>query len=273
MTAWFEQAPLEQQVSRQMFQEFVAHLGSRTDVMDLTVTSADQMVLQFRKKGAAPSQPPLTVHAKAMVEQRERAFLPQAERLAQIDRFLAAILPRCDVPLDLDQLYPVVRQRDRILEKDSPLAKPLAGDLLAVVMQDQGDSLATLTRDEVGATPVELLWQAALRNLARVVEDIAVMPEAPGYLSLRWMANPVLTSSVLMVPGLMVHWMQAQGWTEAVVSCAARGWVRMADASNPEAVALLKGDMAQDLLGVQPQSDWLYAISLDDPLLRVSDVL
>jgi hypothetical protein len=268
MTTWFAPRSLEPHLSAMMFDELVEHLRHRPDLTDVQVTDRDHMILCFRKAGLAADCPTLTLNASAMACSTERMQMPCAQRLAQIDRFLATILPQAQAPLDLAQLYPVVRQRARIVDADSPLVRPLAGDLVTVVMQDLGDSLATITGCEMGDKCPEDLWQAAGGNLRRALGQFDATPEAPGYLTIRWPGNPVLSGSILLASGILAALVRQQGWRIAAVGAAARGIIRLADTGDDEAMALVQADLAQDLGGAQPQSELLFRLSADTPWLE-----
>jgi hypothetical protein len=268
MTAWFAPRSMEPHLSAMMFDELVEHLRHRTDLTDVQVMDRDQMILCFRKAGMAANGPTLTLNARAMACSAERVQMPCAQRLAQIDRFLASILPQAQAPLDLSQLYPVVRHQSRIVDLESPLVRPLAGDLITVVMQDLGDSLATITDCEMGGKSAEELWQAAGLNLRRALGQFDAVPEAPGYLTIRWPGNPVLSGSILLASGILVALLRQQGWKTAMIGAVARGTIRLADAADAEAMALMQADLAQDMAGAQPQSELLFHLSADTPWLE-----
>ncbi|GHC48684.1 hypothetical protein [Neogemmobacter tilapiae] len=268
MTTWFAPRSLEPHLSAMMFDELVEHLRHRPDLTDVQVTDRDHMILCFRKAGMSADGPVLTLNARAMACSAERVQMPCAQRLAQIDRFLASILPQAQAALDLSQLYPVVRHRDRIVDLESPLVRPLAGDMITVVMQDLGDSLATITACELGGKSVEDLWQAAGINLRRALGQFDATPEAPGYLTIRWPDNPVLSGSILLASGILAALVRQQGWRVAGIGAAARGTIRLADSGDDEAMALMQADLAQDLAGAQPQSELIFRLSADTPWLE-----
>lgn len=267
MTAWSFQTAFQQPAAHILFDELVTHLKSRSDLSDIEVADRERMILRFRKAGPADF-PTMTLQAGNMFSSPDKANLPCAARLALIDRFIASVLPKAPAALDLKKLYPSVRQQDRILDLQSPLVRPLAGDLVTVVMQDQGDSLATITGAEMGAHTVGDLWQAAGDNLRQAVRAFDLNPEAPGYLTIRWPENPVLSASILLCSTVVARIVQAHGWQTAIIGAASRRCIRLANGHDSEARNLMQADLVQDLNGPQAQSAMLFMFSSDAPWLE-----
>lgn len=136
------------------------------------------------------------------------------------------------------------------------------GDMVTVVLSDQGDGIATLNEACValaGHTPESLLV-AAEQNFVELLPGAFRASSTPdGVLSLRLEGYPWLGTSLLFVPLLLSRVMEDRGWSRALIAAPTRETVDLVDADAPGAARVLERWMADKLAGPRTQSEMVLS--------------
>lgn len=169
--------------------------------------------------------------------------------------------------IDLKAVFPGLRHRafldatkqkvtDRMIG-DGP------GDLISVVLSDQGKGVATLNEACVrsaGFSPEQVLV-AAERNFVEVLPDAyQATTHSNGMVSLWLNGFPWLGTSVLFVPLLLSRVMEERGWNRALIAAPTKESVDLVNADAPNAERVLTHWMAEKLSGPRTQSEMVLSL-------------
>lgn len=180
----------------------------------------------------------------------------------------------------LDAVYPGLRHRAYLEATgnrgtDSMIGEG-PGDLLTVILADQGDGLATLSEAAVlaaGFSP-EDVFAAAERNFVELLpEGVLVSSSDEGVVSLGLQDCPWLGSSLFFVPFLITRIMQERGWERALLAAPTRETVDLVDADEPGAIQVMERWMIERLAGPRTQSDVVFDFRQGDTEYRRSHLM
>lgn len=168
--------------------------------------------------------------------------------------------------IDLRTVFPGLRHRAFLDATKQDVSDRMIGegpgDMVTVVLSDQGEGVATLNEacvDAAGHTPEDVLV-AAERNFVNVLpQAFRASTRDDGILSLRLEGYPWLGTSLLFVPLLLSRVMEDRGWSRALIAAPTRETVDLVDASAPEAGRVMARWMANRLSGPRTQSEMVLS--------------
>ncbi|MCG6884224.1 MAG: hypothetical protein LJE62_10775 [Silicimonas sp.] len=135
------------------------------------------------------------------------------------------------------------------------------GDLVSVVLSDQGAGVATLTEATVrkaGFAPEDILI-AAERNFVDILTGAFCAGQRDeGVMSLGLNGYHWLGTSVLFVPGLIAQVMAEKGWSRVLLAAPTRETVDIVNAEGRDAQRLMEAWMAKQLAGPRTQSEVVF---------------
>ncbi len=180
----------------------------------------------------------------------------------------------------LDSVFPGLRHRAFLDAAGQKMSDPMIGegpgDLLSVILSDQGEGVATLNAKAVraaGFAPEDVL-AAAERNFVDLLPGaFSAASPCENVMLLGLKDFPWLGSSLLFVPSLISRVMEERGWESALLALPTRETVDLIDASAPDAPKLAERWMTERLAGSRTQSDVVYTFHLDDTDYRKTHLM
>lgn len=183
-----------------------------------------------------------------------------------VDRFVILAQRAMEPPaISLDAVYPGLRHHAFLTaaghDRTDPLIGDGPGDLVTVVLSDQGEGLATLNKTSVrlaGHTP-EAVLQAAERNFVDLLPGaFAAVNSTDRVVSIGLKGFPWLGTSLMFVPSLISHLMEEKGWDTALLAAPTRETIDFVDARPKDAVTVMRDWMVETLAGPRTQSEMVY---------------
>jgi len=179
--------------------------------------------------------------------------------------------------LDLKQVYPSLRHFEFLngieTAENDPLIGEGPGDLVSVILADQGDVVATLTKDTVdaaGHSPEQVLT-AAEENFVGLLRTQVYVADGPqDILSIGLENFPWLGSGLLFVPSIFKRLMAERGWHRVHVAAPTRETVDLIDASTTNGLDHLQRWMQERLAEPRSQSEFLFSMSINDDMLTTT---
>lgn len=179
--------------------------------------------------------------------------------------------------LDLSKVYPSLRHYEFLngipTTENDPLIGEGPGDLVSVVLADQGDVVATLTHDMIEAQgiPANDVLQAAEANFVGLLRnDVYVAENRNGILSVGLDGYPWLGTGLLFVPSIMSRLMEEHGWSRVHVAAPSRETIDIVNADAPDALPLLQDWMRERLAEPRSQSEFVSSMSQGANLLTTT---
>lgn len=205
---------------------------------------------------------------------------PQAAR-RMVESFVSLAQRAVSPPeIHLKSVYPGLRHRAFLDGAGQSISDRMIGegpgDLVSVVLSDQGEGLATLNEKAViaaGHAPEDVLL-AAERNFVDLLPDaFCVVTPAEGVVSLGLRTHPWLGTSLLFVPYLISRVMEERGWERALLAAPTRETVDIVDAAAPNAAKTMEQWMRQHLAGSRTQSEVVHGFRRDETEYRKSHLM
>lgn len=179
--------------------------------------------------------------------------------------------------LDLARVYPSLRHYEFLnsidAAKDDPLIGEGPGDLVSVILADQGDVIATLTADiiEADGYAPETVLEAAEKNFVGLLKrEVYVAENSGGVLSVGLEGYPWLGAGLLFVPTILARVMAENGWRRVHVAAPTRETIDLVNADAPGALDLLQRWMLGRLSEPRSQSEFVLSMSRDDDMLTTT---
>ena len=183
----------------------------------------------------------------------------------------------CPPSIDLTKVFPSLRHHEFLnaidTADDDPLVGEGPGDLVSVVLADQGDVVATLTQDIAeadGHTSQDILHAAEKNFVALLPREVYVAERESGVLSVGLESHPWLGTSLLFVPSIISQLMAHYGWSRAHVSAPTRDTVDLVNADAPNALAYLERWLLERLAEPRSQSEFVLTMASGDELLTTT---
>ena len=168
-----------------------------------------------------------------------------------------------------DKVYPGLRNRTFMEEtgqsSNDPLVGDGPGDLVSVVLADQGEGIALLTESAVrhAGHSTEDVLLAAERNLVGLLpKTFGEMTGHGAVLSLGVQDHPWLGTSLLFVPTIISNAMEQLGWSRVMLAAPTRESVDLVDASRRDAAEVMERWMNECLAGPRTQSEVVFTYDL-----------
>lgn len=200
-----------------------------------------------------------------LVQEVREAPPRAAERM--VDTFVTLAQRAVEPPqIDLDNVFPGLRHRAFLDATGQELCDAMIGDgpgdLVSVVLCDQGDGVATLNEKCVqlaGYEPEDVLL-AAERNFVELLPHaFRAGASDDRVLSLGLHDFPWLGTSLLFVPLLLSRIMEERGWERALVAAPTRESVDLVDADARDASSVMERWMQKNLAGPRTQSEMVLS--------------
>jgi len=179
--------------------------------------------------------------------------------------------------IDLSKVYPTLRHHEFLnafkTSDDDPLIGEGPGDLVSVVLADQGEGLATLTRDTVEAAdhrPADVLHAAEKNLVALLPHEVYAAERDNGVLSVGLDGYPWLGTSLLFVPSIITQLMTHFGWSRVHVSAPTRDTIDIVDAESPDALGHLERWIVRRLGEPRSQSEFVLSMGVGDEYLTTT---
>lgn len=230
----------------------------------------------FRLTVSHPEAGRLVLNLGNIVQELRGATPVAAEEM--VDTFVR-LAKRAVAPpkIDYDNVYPGFRHRAHLDAVKSGVADALVGpgpgDLITVVLADQGDCVATLNETTVraaGFDPEDILL-AAEQNLVDILPNaFCAGTSDDDVLSLGLSDFPWLGTSVLLVPSLISRVMEEKGWDHVLLAAPTRETVDLVDAERADAARAMERWMMTSLAGPRTQSEVVYSFRCNDTIYRKS---
>ena len=168
--------------------------------------------------------------------------------------------------VDLKKVYPGLRHRTFMDQAGQSLTDPLVGagpgDLVSVVLSDQGEGVAILTENMVQTAghQSEDVLLAAEQNLVALLPHIfGDLMGNDAVLSLSLQDHPWLGTSLLFVPSVISNAMAQMGWDRVLLAAPTREAVDLVDASQRNAAKIMERHMLECLAGPRTQSEVVFS--------------
>lgn len=179
--------------------------------------------------------------------------------------------------LDLAKVFPSLRHYEFLngiptVDTD-PLIGEGPGDLVTVILADQGDVVATLTQDMIEAEglPANDVLQAAEANFVGLLRNHVFVAEVKsGLISVGLEGYPWLGTGLLFVPSIMSRIMAENGWTRVHVAAPSRETIEIVNADAPDALHHLQDWMLGRLAEPRSQSEFVSSMSLGAEMLTTT---
>ncbi len=230
----------------------------------------------YRLTMSHPEAGDLVLNLGNLVHELRSAPPQTAERL--VDTYISLAKSAMTPPeIALKSVYPGLRHGAFLDATGQDMSDRIIGegpgDLVSVILADQGDGLATLNEKAVraaGFAPEDVLM-AAERNFVDLLPRAfrAAVPEE-GVLSLGLQNRPWLGTSVLFVPSLISCVMEERGWKRALLASPTRETVDLVNMDRSGATPLMENWMAQNLAGPRTQSEVVFTFSAGETEYRQS---
>lgn len=201
--------------------------------------------------------------------QEVRGAPPRAAE-KMVDSFVTLAQRAVEPPeISLSGVFPGLRHRAFLDATGQNMSDGLIcegpGDLVSVVLSDQGEGVATLNEKCVrsaGFAPEEVLV-AAERNFVELLPGaFRAASVSEGVLSLGLQGYPWLGTSLLFVPLLISRVMEDRGWDRVLIAAPTRETVDLVNADAPDAARVLEAWMARNLAGPRTQSEMVLGFRL-----------
>ena len=168
-------------------------------------------------------------------------------------------------PPDPDTFWPAVRHADYVADSGvvGRVSRPLAGDLVVVLVQNLPESIVSLDEDRlaaVGVSPVAAMDRAE-DNLRDALSRTAVEEVSPGLFLAALEDDPTLSTSLLALPDALHRLAERLGLRSPLIGAPTRDAVWMADADDADAVATMMDCVAAQRQAGHAQSDCIFALT------------
>lgn len=177
----------------------------------------------------------------------------------------------------LDKVYPGLRHRTFMEEAGQSMNDPLVGDgpgdLVSVVLADQGAGIAILTENMVHGAGLETedVLLAAEKNLVDLLpQTFGDLSENGAVLSLSFKDNAWLGTSLMFVPTMISNAMEQMGWDKVLLAAPTRESVDIVDAARRDAARMMERRMMECLSGPRTQSEVVFTYDRDSTQYRKS---
>ncbi len=223
----------------------------------------------FRLTLTHPEAGDVVLNLGNLVQEVQGAAPRAAEQM--VETFVSLAQRAVEPPaIDLKTVYPGLRHRAFLSTTKQGFSDRMIGegpgDMMTVVLSDQGDGVATLNEacvELAGHTP-EAVMVAAERNFVELLPQVfQASSRADGVLSLRLDGYPWLGTSLLFVPLLLSRVMEDRGWSRALIAAPTRETVDLVDADAPEAARVMARWMAEKLSAPRTQSEMVLSFRRD----------
>lgn len=183
-----------------------------------------------------------------------------------VDRFVSLAQRAMEPPeICLKSVYPGLRHHAFLSaaghDRTDPMIGDGPGDLVSVVLSDQGEGLATLNENAVrksGHTP-EVVLEAAEQNFVDLLPAaFAAVDSSDRVVSLGLKGFPWLGTSLMFVPSLVSHVMEEKGWDSVLLAAPTRETLDFVDAGVKDGVRVMRDWMLETLAGPRTQSEMVY---------------
>lgn len=212
---------------------------------------------------------------------QELRMVPPSSAEQLLDTFVSLAQRALKPPeIRLDRVYPGLRHRAFLDATDNDASDAMVGDgpgdLVTVVLADQGEGLATLNETAVeaaGFTPDDVL-RAAEQNFVKLLPgSFEAQKREDGVLSLALRDYPWLGTSVLFVPLLISRVMEERGWSRALIAAPTRETVDLVDLDAPRAASVMENWMSHHLAGPRTQSETVFSFDAVQTEYRKSHLM
>ena len=175
----------------------------------------------------------------------------------------------------LETVYPGLRHVTFMEEAgqsmDDPLVGEGPGDLVSVVLADQGEGIAILTEKMVRAAGLETedVLLAAEQNLVDLLpRTVGDLSQDGAVLSLGLKDHPWLGTSLMFVPTMISNAMEQMGWDRVLLAAPTRETVDLVDASRSDAARVMERRMTECLSGPRTQSEVVFTFARNETQYR-----
>jgi len=179
--------------------------------------------------------------------------------------------------IDLSMVYPSLRHHEFLkaieTSDNDPMIGEGPGDLVSVILADQGDVVATVTQDIAeagGHTPQDVLHAAEKNFVALLPGEVYAVERDNGVLSVGLEGFPWLGTSLLFVPSIISQLMSHCGWNRVHVSAPTRDTVDLVNAEAPNALGYLERWVVEHLAEPRSQSEFVLSMSRGDEFLTTT---
>lgn len=179
--------------------------------------------------------------------------------------------------IDLTKVYPSLRHHEFLnginTQDNDPMIGEGPGDLVSVVLADQGDVVATVTKDiaEAGGYSPQDVLHAAEQNFVDLLPgQVFAAERGNGILSVGLDDFPWLGTSLLFVPTIIAQITSHFGWNRVHVSAPTRDTIDLVDAEAPKALEHLGRWVVEHLAEPRSQSEFVLSMSLGDEFLTTT---
>lgn len=229
----------------------------------------------FRLRLAHPDEGDLVLNLGNLVHEIHCAPASAEEMIsAYVSMAKQALQPP---KLDLEKIYPSLRHYEFLQgipnTQEDPLIGEGPGDLVSVVLADQGDVVATLTKDMIEAEGIpanDVLKAAEANFVALLRNDVFVAEARKGILSVGLEGYPWLGSGLLFVPSIMSRLMAENGWARVHVAAPSRETIEVVNADAPRALDHLRDWMCERLAEPRSQSEFVSSMSRGAEMLTTT---
>ncbi|MEO0945233.1 MAG: hypothetical protein AAFY06_10385, partial [Pseudomonadota bacterium] len=229
----------------------------------------------FRLRLAHPDEGDLVLNLGNLVHEIHCAPASAEEMIsAYVSMAKQALQPP---KLDLEKIYPSLRHYEFLQgipnTQEDPLIGEGPGDLVSVVLADQGDVVATLTKDMIEAEGISAnaVLKAAEANFVALLRNEVFVAEArKGILSVGLEGYPWLGSGLLFVPSIMSRLMAENGWARVHVAAPSRETIEVVNADAPQALDHLRDWMCERLAEPRSQSEFVSSMSRGAEMLTTT---
>ena len=170
--------------------------------------------------------------------------------------------------ISLDKVYPGLRHRTFMEQAGQSMEDPLVGDgpgdLVSVVLADQGEGVAILTENMVRSAGLltEDVLLAAEQNLVELLpQTFGDLSENGAVLSLSLKDHPWLGTSLMFVPTMISNAMEQMGWERVLLAAPTRETIDLVDATRKDASHVMERRMVECLAGSRTQSEVVFTFA------------
>lgn len=217
-----------------------------------------------------PDAGELTLNLGNLVHELRGATPHAAEQL--VEHFVSLAQRAVAGPeIALDAVYPGLRHRTFVEASaqgpNDALFGNGPGDLVSVVLADQGECVATLTENMVqsaGHTTDDILLAAEQNLVDLLPTTFGEVSENGAVLSLGLQDHPWLGTSLMFVPVMISNAMQQMGWNRVLLAAPTRETVDLVDADSRRAAQVMERWMQERLAGPRTQSETIFTYAAGD---------
>ncbi|MEM6386133.1 MAG: hypothetical protein AAF718_07850 [Pseudomonadota bacterium] len=233
----------------------------------------------YRLTLSHPETGELVLNLGNLVQEVRGAAPHAAERL--VDSFVT-LAQRAVAPpsVDLKKVYPGLRHcafrgASHSLAPDALMGDG-PGDLISVVLSDEGGGVATLSEAIVRSAgqDVEKVLLAAEQNFVDLLPNAyGEIGENGSVLSMGVHGYDWLGTSLMFVPSLISNVMEQQGWDRVLLAAPNRETIDLINASERGAVEKMERWMKDRLAGPRTQSDMVFTYQRNATEYRKSHLM